>query len=219
MNQRKRVLIVGGVAGGAAAAARARRLSEDADIIMFERGEHISFANCGLPYHIGEVIEKRESLLVQTAEGMKSRYRIDVRVKTEVLRIDRQQKQVIVRDFASGNESAEPYDALILSPGAAPVRPPIEGADRPQVMTLRNIADTLWPRRGTRWARARFAFFGLARTCAGRTGMRTTPNSQPMVTRPSNLSSRCTAKTTSTGTASSATRQNSSATSVISIAA
>lgn len=141
MEKRKRVLIVGGVAGGAAAAARARRLSENADIVMFERGEYISFANCGLPYHIGEVIPKRESLLVQTAAGMKSRYRIDVRVHTEVLRIDREQKQVLVRDFATGNESTEPYDALILSPGAAPVRPPIDGADLPQVMTLRNIAD------------------------------------------------------------------------------
>jgi NADPH-dependent 2,4-dienoyl-CoA reductase/sulfur reductase-like enzyme/peroxiredoxin family protein/rhodanese-related sulfurtransferase/TusA-related sulfurtransferase len=141
MEKRKRVLIVGGVAGGAAAAARARRLSEDAEIVMFERGEHISFANCGLPYHIGEVIPNRESLLVQTPAGLKSRYRIDVRVRTEVLRIDRQQKQVFVRDFATGNEWAESYDVLILSPGAAPVRPPIEGADLPQVMTLRNIAD------------------------------------------------------------------------------
>jgi NADPH-dependent 2,4-dienoyl-CoA reductase/sulfur reductase-like enzyme len=108
---------------------------------MFERGEHISFANCGLPYHIGEVIPKRESLLVETVDGMKAQYRIDVRVRTEVLRIDREQKQVFVRNLTTGNESAEPYDALILSPGAAPVRPPMDGADHPKVMTLRNIAD------------------------------------------------------------------------------
>ncbi len=107
MDQRKRVLIVGGVAGGAAAAARARRVSEDADIVMFERGEHISFANCGLPYHIGGVIEKREKLLVQTVKGMKAWYGIDVRVRTEVLRIDRERKQVVVRDLGTGNESTE----------------------------------------------------------------------------------------------------------------
>jgi NADPH-dependent 2,4-dienoyl-CoA reductase/sulfur reductase-like enzyme len=141
MDQRKRVLIVGGVAGGAAAAARARRVSEDADIVMFERGEHISFANCGLPYHIGGVIEKRENLLVQTVKGMKAWYGIDVRVQTEVLRIDREKKQVVVRDLTTGSESSEAYDALILSPGAAPVRPPIDGVNLPNVMTLRNIAD------------------------------------------------------------------------------
>jgi NADPH-dependent 2,4-dienoyl-CoA reductase/sulfur reductase-like enzyme/peroxiredoxin family protein/rhodanese-related sulfurtransferase/TusA-related sulfurtransferase len=141
MSQRKRVVIVGGVAGGASAAARLRRLSEDLDILMFERGEYISFANCGLPYHIGETIPKRESLLVQSAAGMRQRYRIAVRTLTEVLRIDRENKRVVVRDLKTGSESTESYDSLILSPGAAPVRPPIDGAYGDRVFTLRNIAD------------------------------------------------------------------------------
>ena len=142
MIQRKRILIVGGVAGGASAAARARRLSEDAEIVMFERGEHISFANCGLPYYIGGTIDDRDRLLVQTPEGFHRRYRVDVRTRSEVTRIDREAKRVTVRSEATGEESFEPYDALILSPGAAPVRPPILGADSPGVFTLRNLTDT-----------------------------------------------------------------------------
>lgn len=141
MSSAKRIVIVGGVAGGAAAATRARRLSEDAEIILFERGEHISFANCGLPYHIGGQIADRSALLVQTPERMVSRYSIDVRTRTEVTAIDRDAREVIVRDLASGAESAHRYDVLILSPGAAPVRPPIDGADDPAVLTLRNLAD------------------------------------------------------------------------------
>ena len=141
MSERKRILIVGGVAGGASAATRARRLSEDAEIVLFERGEHISFANCGMPYHIGGTIADRGRLLVQTPEGMRERYRLDVRTRTEVLRIDRAARKVLVRNLATGEEIEEPYDALILSPGAAPVRPPIPGADHPLVFTLRTLGD------------------------------------------------------------------------------
>jgi len=141
MAERKRILIVGGVAGGASAATRARRLSEDAEIVLFERGEHISFANCGMPYHIGGTIADRGRLLVQTPEGMRERYRLDVRTRTEVLRIDRAARKVLVRNLATGEEIEEPYDALILSPGAAPVRPPIPGADHPLVFTLRTLGD------------------------------------------------------------------------------
>ena len=141
MADKKRVLIVGGVAGGASAAARARRLSEDAEIVLFERGEHISFANCGLPYHIGEVIPERKSLLIQTPESMARRFGIDVRTRCEVVSVDPKGRTVAVRDLESGAESVEPYDKLILSPGAAPVTPPIDGAELPGVHTLRNIAD------------------------------------------------------------------------------
>jgi NADPH-dependent 2,4-dienoyl-CoA reductase/sulfur reductase-like enzyme/peroxiredoxin family protein/TusA-related sulfurtransferase/rhodanese-related sulfurtransferase len=141
MAERKRVLIVGGVAGGASAATRARRLSEDAEIILFERGEHVSFANCGMPYHIGGAIAERSRLLVQTPEGLRKRYRLDVRVRTEAVRIDRKARRLIVRDLKTGEEAAQDYDALILSPGAAPVCPPIPGIDLPQVFTLRTLGD------------------------------------------------------------------------------
>ena len=137
----KRVLIVGGVAGGASTAARLRRLCEDAEIVMFERGEHISFANCGLPYHIANAIKERDRLLVQTPEQMKKRFRIDVRVRSQVLRIDRQNKSLVVRDLASGREYAEPYDVLVLSPGAEPIRPPVEGIGAKRVFTLRSMTD------------------------------------------------------------------------------
>jgi NADPH-dependent 2,4-dienoyl-CoA reductase/sulfur reductase-like enzyme/peroxiredoxin family protein/TusA-related sulfurtransferase/rhodanese-related sulfurtransferase len=141
MESKPKIIIVGGVAGGASAAARARRMSESADIILIERGPDISFANCGLPYHIGGVIAERKRLLVQTPEAMRKRFALDVRVRTEVVRIDRQQKQVIVRNLADGRESVESYDYLILSPGAEPIRPPLPGADGPNVYTLRNLAD------------------------------------------------------------------------------
>ncbi|MBN2689229.1 MAG: FAD-dependent oxidoreductase [Gammaproteobacteria bacterium] len=138
---KKRILIIGGVAGGASAAARARRLSEDAEIILFERGEHISFANCGLPYHIGNVIEDRDALLVQTPEKMHNRFRIDVRTKHEVVAIDRQAKEITVLNLEKNEEYREKYDHLILSPGAAPFRPPIPGIDNHKVVTLRNMKD------------------------------------------------------------------------------
>jgi len=141
MSERKRILIVGGVAGGASAAARARRLCEEAEIVIFERGEYISFANCGLPYHIGGVIPERDKLLVQTPEAMASRFEIDVRTRCEVVSIDPAARSISVRDLDGGAETTEPYDSLILSPGAAPFVPPVPGADLPGVHALRNMAD------------------------------------------------------------------------------
>ena len=141
MSDKKRVLIVGGVAGGASAAARARRLSEEAEIILFERGSHISFANCGLPYHIGGAIPDREKLFVQTPEAMHNRFRIDVRTKTEVISINPKKKEVTVRDLSEDKEYTERYDVLILSPGAEPNRPDIPGGDSGRVLTLRSIND------------------------------------------------------------------------------
>ncbi len=137
----KKVLIVGGVAGGATAAARLRRLDENAQIIMFEKGEYISFANCGLPYYIGDVIEDRDELTLQTPESFHKRFNVDVRVRSEVIAIDRRQKKVTVRQN-TGNTYEESYDYLILSPGAEPVVPPIEGARLDAVFTLRSIPDT-----------------------------------------------------------------------------
>lgn len=137
-----KVLIVGGVAGGASAAARLRRLDETAEIIMFEKGEYISFANCGLPYYIGEVIKEKEKLVVQTPEKMKERFNIDVRTFSEVIKIDRKNKVVHVRDIAGDTVYTESYDRLILSPGAEPVRPKLPGIDSSRIFTLRNIPDT-----------------------------------------------------------------------------
>ncbi len=136
-----KLVIVGGVAGGASAAARSRRLSEDADIILFERGPDVSFANCGLPYYVGGEIAGREKLLVMTPERLRSRFKLDVRTRTTVEAIDRAAKKVRVRDLASGREYEETYDKLILAPGAAPIRPPIPGIDLPGIFTLRNLQD------------------------------------------------------------------------------
>lgn len=137
----KKILIVGGVAGGASAAARLRRLDENAEIIMFEKGEYISFANCGLPYYIGETIKEREKLLVQTPEAMNERFKIDVRVNSEVVAVDTKNKKVKVNSKTKG-EYEENYDYLILSPGAAPIRPSIEGIQSDKIFTLRNVPDT-----------------------------------------------------------------------------
>jgi len=137
-----KIIIVGGVAGGATAAARLRRLDEKAEIIMFERGDYISFANCGLPYHIGGVIAAREDLLLQTPESFNRRYNVDVRVQSEVLSIDRQAKTVKVKNIRTGDTYDEKYDTLILSPGGSPIKPPIEGINSNRVFTLRNVADT-----------------------------------------------------------------------------
>ena len=138
----KKILVIGGVAGGATAAARLRRLSEEDEIILFERNEHISFANCGLPYYIGDVIEKRSDLLVQSVEGMSKRFNIDIRNFSEVLDIDKENKKVTVKNFKTGENYIESYDKLILSPGAKPIVPPITGlSEANNVFTLRNIPD------------------------------------------------------------------------------
>src|SRR6056297_6879 len=137
-----KVLIVGGVAGGASAAARLRRNDENAEIIMFEKGEYISFANCGLPYFIGGVIEERESLLVETPEDMRKRFKIDVRVNNEVLLIDRDKNKVEVKNLITNEIYIENYDKLILSPGSSPLKPPIPGIDSPNIFTIWNIPDT-----------------------------------------------------------------------------
>ncbi|WP_038184982.1 FAD-dependent oxidoreductase [Vibrio rhizosphaerae] len=136
-----KIVIIGGVAGGASAAARARRLSETAHILMFERGPFISFANCGLPYHIGGEITERSKLLLQTPESFLARFNVDVRVMSEVIHIDRQAKTVTVRNLVDQQEYQEDYDFLLLSPGASPVVPSIQGIDNPLTHTLRNIPD------------------------------------------------------------------------------
>ncbi|GAB4274149.1 MAG: CoA-disulfide reductase [Candidatus Rifleibacteriota bacterium] len=136
-----KILIVGGVAGGASAAARARRLNEDAEIILFERGEYISFANCGLPYHVSDVIDSRDKLLVTTPEIMAAKFNIDVRTRNEVLEIDRQRKMLLVRDHVKNEDYGEEYDYLILSPGAAPIKPSIPGIDNDGIYSLRNLED------------------------------------------------------------------------------
>ncbi|GAB6099375.1 CoA-disulfide reductase [Halanaerocella petrolearia] len=137
-----RILIIGGVAGGASTAARLRRMDEESEIVIFEKGEHISFANCGLPYHIGEVIEEREKLLVQTPEAMEERFNIDVRVNNEVVEIDRDSQELEVEDLEIGKTYRESYDYVVLSPGADPIRPPVPGIDGDNIFTLRNIPDT-----------------------------------------------------------------------------
>ncbi|WP_373732446.1 FAD-dependent oxidoreductase [Bacteroides heparinolyticus] len=134
-------VIVGGVAGGATAAARLRRVDETADILLLEKGPHISYANCGLPYYIGGVIAERDKLLVQTPEAFGKRFRIDVRVKNEVLAINAKAKTLTIRN-ADGKEYEEAYDKLLLSPGANPVKPPLEGIDSEGIFTLRNVEDT-----------------------------------------------------------------------------
>ena len=137
-----KLVIVGGVAGGATAAARARRVSEDAEIIIFERGEYISFANCGLPYYIGNVIKKRDDLLLATPEEFKQRYNIDVRIFSEVIGINAKEKAVEIKNTTTGKAYWERYDKLILSPGAEPIKPPLEGIELENIFHLRNVPDS-----------------------------------------------------------------------------
>ena len=139
-NHRK-VVIIGGVAGGASAAARLRRLDENAEIVLLEQGPYVSFANCGLPYYVGRVIANRDDLLVQTERGLEARFHLDVRPLNRALSIDRQRKVVRVKEVEGGREYDESYDQLILSPGAAPIRPPIPGINLPGVFTVRSIPD------------------------------------------------------------------------------
>ena len=136
-----KILIIGGVAGGATAATRLRRLSEENEVIIFEKGEHISFANCGLPYHIGGVIADRDKLLLQTPTSLKTRYNLDVRIFNEVLKINKDQKTVEIRNLITKEIYTESYDKLLLSPGAEPFRPNIPGINLDKIMTLRNVAD------------------------------------------------------------------------------
>ena len=138
----KKVVIIGGVAGGATAAARLRRLDETANIVMFERGDYISYANCGLPYHVSGVIRSRDALLLQTPSAMMKKFNMDVRVRQEVVSIDRANKTVTVKKADNGETYQEPYDALVLATGSSPVRPPIPGIDAENILTLWTVPDT-----------------------------------------------------------------------------
>ena len=138
----KRILVVGGVAGGASAAARARRLDESAEIIVFEKGPHVSFSNCALPFHLSGIVEDVDSLVLMDPETFKSQYNIDVRVNNEVVKINRDKKTILVKDLNTGEEYEEAYDKLVLSPGASPIRPAsIEGINNENVFTVRNVVD------------------------------------------------------------------------------
>ncbi len=136
-----KICIVGGVAGGASAATRLRRLSEDADIVLFEKGDYISYANCGLPYYIGGAIQEKDALLVTKPDLLRNRFRIDVRTENEVLAIHRAEKELQVKNLRTGEVYTESYDKLILSPGAEPKRPPLPGIDLDGVFTLRTVTD------------------------------------------------------------------------------
>src|SRR5512147_1619733 len=150
----KRVLIVGGVAGGASCAARLRRLDETAEIVVLDRGPYVSFANCGLPYYVGDVIRDETKLLVATPELFRQRFNIEVRTQNEVVAIDRIAREIEVRELPSGRMYRERYDALVLSPGAMPIRPPIAGIALPGIFTLRTVPDS---RRIREWIEQRNA--------------------------------------------------------------
>ncbi|NIS61167.1 MAG: FAD-dependent oxidoreductase, partial [Proteobacteria bacterium] len=136
-----KIVIVGGVAGGASAAAKARRCSEDAEIIMFEKGPDIAYASCGLPYYLSGVIEDRESLLIVTEKLFQRRFRVDVRTHREVIRIDRARKVVVIQHVERGTTEEESYDRLILSPGSLPIIPPLPGVNLPFVFTFKTLED------------------------------------------------------------------------------
>ena len=137
----RRVAVIGGVAGGMSAAARLRRLDESAEIVVLEKGGEVSFANCGLPYHVGGEIAERDALLLHTPETLRASLDLDVRVKHEAVSIERENRTVRVRDLVAGTESDLPYDALVLATGAEPIVPPLPGIDRPEVRTLRTVPD------------------------------------------------------------------------------
>ena len=140
--KKKRILVVGGVAGGASCVARARRLSEAADIIMFDRGEYVSFANCGLPYYVGDVIKEEENLIVATPEMFRKRFKIDVRLQSEVVAVDRKNSRIQIKDLTTGDIYLEEYDALVLAPGARAIKPKMPGIDLPGIFSLRTIPDS-----------------------------------------------------------------------------
>lgn len=138
----KKTIIIGGVAGGATAAARLRRRDEAMEIVMFEKGDYISYANCGLPYYIGDVIKSRDALLLQTPEAMKKKYNIDVRISTEVIKIKPDEKKVMVKNLKTGEAYEEGYDSLIIATGSSPLKPPIEGINNENIFTLWTVPDT-----------------------------------------------------------------------------
>ncbi len=142
MSEGKKIVIIGGVAGGASTAARLRRLDESAHIVMLERSGYVSYANCGLPYFIGGIIKERKRLTLQTPESFHTRFNVDARVNTEATSIDRTAKTIHARNLETGEEYDEPYDVLVLSPGARPLTPPLPGIDGPNIFTLRNVEDT-----------------------------------------------------------------------------
>lgn len=137
----KKILIVGGVAGGASAAARLRRLSEEDKIIMFEKGPHVSFSNCALPYHLSGLIDEADKLVLMSPEKFQSQYNIEARVNSEVTLIDKENKEIEVKNYLTGETYRESYDKLILSPGAKPIVPNIPGIDKVNVFTIRNVVD------------------------------------------------------------------------------
>ena len=139
---KRRILIIGGVAGGASCAARARRLCEKCEIVLFDRGPYVSFANCGLPYYVGDVISSEEKLLVATPQLFKAYFNIEVRTEAETVSIDRSKREITVRDLKTGRTYKEPYDALVLSTGARAIRPPLPGIDLPGIFVLRTIPDS-----------------------------------------------------------------------------
>ena len=140
-NGNLKVIIVGGVAGGASCAARLRRLDENAEILMVERGPYVSYANCGLPYHVGGAIEQESSLLVATEQTFREQFAIDVRTRCEVVGISAAQKTVDLKNHVTGEVTTEKYDKLVLSPGAAPIRPPLPGIDLPGIFSVRTVPD------------------------------------------------------------------------------
>ncbi|EKC74853.1 NADH dehydrogenase, partial [human gut metagenome] len=158
-----KVVIVGGVAGGASAAARIRRLDEHAQIIMIERSGYVSYANCGLPYYVGGVIKEQEELTLQTPESFWDRFRIDVRVRQEVTAINPTEKTVTVHALDSGKVYTETYDKLLLAPGAKPTVPALSGVSSERVFTLRTVEDTLRIRRLCRGSEAENRCFGWRR--------------------------------------------------------
>ena len=170
----RKTVIVGGVAGGASCAARLRRLDEGREIVLLERGPYISYANCGLPYHVGGTIRRREALLVTSPETMRKRFRVDVRTGHEAVGIDRARKVVAVRT-AEGESYEESYDDLVLATGSEPVRPPLPGIDLPQVRTLWTVPDAVEVRTEMPRSRSTERLSVAAVPSSTEPGRRTTP--------------------------------------------